>query len=145
MSLLVLAAVVVAGIGLIVAAVHLSGGSTGAVVADANAARECFALDFPDRTVRSVHLTRDRLSAFLALDDGRVGVVQVVGGKFLTRLASAASVVGAPRVRQDQVTIRFRDFTWPGGTFTFESEGEAEAVETIFARLRSRAIWDEAA
>lgn len=145
MSLVVLAAFVVAGIGLVVAAVHLTGGSSVATLADDAAARTRFAQDFPDLRASEVYLSQDRRSAFLGLGDGRVGVVQAVGGKFLTRIATAGSVACKPRAKGTQVTIRFRDFTWPGGTFTFERNEDASAVEAMFAGMRSRAIWDEAA
>ncbi len=145
MSLVMLAAFVVAGIGLVVAAVHLTGGSAVASLADDAAAMARFAQDFPEQRVDAVRRTRDRRTAFLRLDGGRVGIVQSVGGKFLTRIVSATGVNGAPRARGADVTIRFRDFTWPGGTFAFEHDEDARAVEAMFAGLRSRAIWEKAA
>lgn len=145
MSLVVLAAFVVAGIGLVVAAVHLTGGSAVIGLDDDAAAVARFAQDFPEQHIGAVCRTRDGRTAFLRLDSGRVGIVQAVGGKFLTRIVSAAGVNGAPRARGAQVTIRFRDFTWPGGSFIFEHDEDARAVEAMFAGLRSRTIWEEAA
>jgi len=145
MSLMVLASFVVAGIGLIVATVHLTGGSADARLADDAAALTRFAQDFPDEHVEAILCTLDRRTAFLRLEGGRVGIVQAVGGKFLTRIVSAAVMSGAPRAENAQVTVRFRDFTWAGGTFTFDDAEDAQEVKAMFAGLRSRANWEQAA
>lgn len=139
MSLGLLVAMVVVGVSGVVLIVHLTGGGAPARLAGEAAARERFAFDFPDPGVRSVHLTRAGEAAFLALEDGRVGIVQAVGGKFLTRLVAASDLAGAPRATDSTLALRLRDFTWPGGVFTFDGSSEARAVEALFLAMRGRA------
>lgn len=81
----------------------------------------------------AVHLTRSRDAAFLALSDGRVGVVQAVGRNFLTRALAPGDLAGAPRAADAAVLVRFRDFTWPGGIFAFADAEEARAVAALLS------------
>ena len=142
MSLALLVAMVVAGVSGVVLLVHLTGGGKPARLADEAAALARFALDFPDFDVRSVHLTREGDAAFLALGDGpmgaRVGIVQAVGGKFLTRVIAGRDLAGAPRAANATLMLRLGDFTWPGGMFTFAGPDEARAVEGLLLALRGR-------
>lgn len=144
MSLMLLVIVVVAGIAAVVAAVHLTGGSRRATLADEAAARRRFGEDFPDLGVRAVHLTRERNAAILVLEDGRIGIVQAVGGKFLTRKIAGADLAGAPRASSSAVSVRLRDFTWPGGVFAFAGQEEAKAVEALFAALHAAGAREKA-
>lgn len=139
MSLGLLVAMVVVGVSGVVLLVHLTGGSAPARLAGEAAARERFAFDFPDLGVRSVHLTRAGDAAFLALEDGRVGIVQAIGGKFLTRLVAAGDLAGPPRSTDSTLALRLKDFTWPGGIFTFDGSNETRAVEALLLALRGRA------
>lgn len=133
MSLPVLVAIVAIGIALVVAAVHFTGGTKTAVLGGEAEARQRFADDFPDEQVGDVRLTQARRSAFLRLRDGRTGVVQGIGGRFLTRIVTPAELVQVWRPDSATVSIRFRDFTWPGGNFRFEDEAEALAVMEMLA------------
>lgn len=130
MSLPVLVAFVVVGISLVVAAVHFTGGSEVAVIDDENHASWIFALDFPDERPIEVMITSDRHSAFLPLPGGRVGMVQSFGDGFFTRIA-AAKDIAAIALREQGLSIRFRDFTWTGGHFRFADEGPAARVAEI--------------
>lgn len=143
MSLMLLVVVVPVGIAAIVAAVHASGGSVAARIADERAARERFADDFPDLRVRAVRLAGDGAAAFLQLEDGRVGVVKAFGGKFLTRTIAAADLAGAPRASGLSVSLKLRDHTWRGGSFRFADDDEARAVEAMFSALRRVNRWEE--
>lgn len=136
MSLALLAVMVVVGVSGVVLLVHLTGGSKPARLAGEAAALARFAADYPDLDVRSVHLTAGRDAAFLALGDGRVGIVQAVGGKFLTRVVSGSDLAGAPRASGATIMLRIRDLTWPGGIFTFAADGDARTVEAMLAALR---------
>ncbi len=131
MSLTLLVALVVIGITAIVVAVHLTGGTTTAVLDGADAAIERFAEDFPDFGVKQVWLAQNQSAAFLALDDGRVGIVAALGDKFLTRIAAA----GDPEIRAERegstLRLRFDEFTWHGGPFEFASDEDAEAVAAL--------------
>lgn len=142
MSLALLVVIVVAGIVAVVAAVHLTGGSRKAQLAGEDMARARFAEDFPDAVVRSVHFTEDRHAAFLDLAGG-VGIVQAFGGKFLTRLVTAADLASPPRATGSSITVRFRDFTWSGGLFEFGSGETAAEVERMFTAVRQSGIWEK--
>lgn len=134
MSLPVLAALVVIGVGMIVAAIHFTGGSRGASLDTPEAARERFAIDFPNLAIGRIHVTLDRRSAFLELADGRIGLVHAVGAKFLTRLYSAVDVASLRRSVPSAMLIRFSDFTFPGGRFEFGSPADADRVAELFAQ-----------
>lgn len=142
MSLPVLAALVVVGVGLIVTLIHLTGGSRKASLATADAARERFALDYPNVEVRAVHLIADRCSAFLETADGRIGLVHAMGAKFLTRLLTPADVASMRRSGEASLLARFPDFTFPGAVFEFES---AEIADRVAAALTPRTIGRRAA
>lgn len=133
MSLPVLAALVVIGVGMIVAAIHFTGGSRGASLDTPEAARERFAIDFPSLAIGRTHVTIDRRSAFLEVADGRVGLVHAVGAKFLTRLYGPVDVTSLRRSGESAVLIRFSDFTFPGARFEFENSADADRVAHIFA------------
>lgn len=139
MSLALLVVMVVVGVSGVVLIVHLTGGSVHARLADEAAARARFAVDFPEPEVTAAFLTADGEAAFLALADGRVGIVQAIGSKFLTRIVAARDLAEAPRVEDAAVTLHLRDFTWPGGVFTLAGADEARAVEALLLALRDRA------
>ena len=128
MSLPVLVVLVVVGISAIVLAVHLTGGTRNAVLADEAAARARFALDHPREHPTAVRLTKAREAAFLELDRGRIGIVQSFGDRFLTRIVTAADVERADRPAPDQIVLAFRDFTWRGGRFDLASADDAGRI-----------------
>jgi hypothetical protein len=128
MSMPVLVAIVVVGIALVVAAVHLTGGSKVAIVADDDHARRLFRDDFPDEAPAKVEITADRLSAFLVLSGGRTGIVQSFGDGYFTRIAGPSDVADILVRPPATVSIRFRDFTWTGGHFTFADPIAARAI-----------------
>ena len=142
MSLTLLVAIVVVGIAAVVIAVHMTGGSRTATLADAAAARRRFAEDFPDIRARKVHLTSARNAAFLELDAGKVGMVQSFGGKYLTRLVAAGDLASTPKAEGNATLVRLRDFTWKGGAFEFETEAQAEAVAQLFRSARRTDRWE---
>lgn len=133
MSLGLLVVMVVVGVSGVVLIVHLTGGSKRARLADEAAARARFGVDYPDCGVTAIHLTKEGDAAFLALDDGRIGIVAAIGDRFLTRLVAMHDLAGAPCVSGAMLSLPLRDFTWPGGTFTFAGEDEAQAVEALIA------------
>ena len=128
MSLPILVAIVAIGIALTVAAVHFTGGSKRATIADAWHARQVFLTDFPDERVGKVTVTADRASAFLGLDSGRTGIVQSFGDSFFTRIVGAADVASVEFQDPATILLRFRDFTWPGGVFRFADRQMALSV-----------------
>lgn len=128
MSLPILVAMVVIGITAAVLAVHLTGGSAKARLAGPDQAQNRFAEDFPDEEVLAVRLTSDAETAFLQLRDERMGIVQVFGDKFLTRIATPKDIARIEAPGQTVISIGFSDFTWGGGEFRFADEDAAGAV-----------------
>lgn len=125
MSLAVLVALVAIGVSLVIAAVHFSGGSKRAVIRDSAHARQLFGRDYPDIPTSGADLTTDRENAFLLLPAGAVGIVHVVGDGYLTRLVSVADVASLQLRQPATLSLRFRDFTWTGGHFTFAEPATA--------------------
>lgn len=128
MSMPILVAIVAVGILLVVAAAHLTGGSKVATITDDDHARRLFRDDFPDEKPARVEVTADRLSAFLSLAGGRTGIVQSFGDGYFTRIAGPRDVADILVRPPATVSIRFRDFTWTGGHFTFAEPIAAQAI-----------------
>lgn len=145
MSLVTLVLIVAIGIAAVVLSVHLTGGSKRAQLDSEEHARARFAEDYPSIAILTVHLTADRSAAVMTLGDGRMGIVQAIGGKFLTRLLAQGDLVGVPRASDCTVSIRLADFTWRWGEFTFEDRETALRVEAMFGALRKARRWEEVA
>lgn len=128
MSLPVLVVLVVLGIAAIILAVHLTGGTREATLADEAAARERFALDYPQAYPTAIWLTRNRDAAFLKLDGDRTGIVQSFGSRFLTRVVTAADVKRIDRPSPSELAIASLDFTWRGGRYEFASPEDAGRI-----------------
>jgi hypothetical protein len=131
MSLTFLVAIVAVGITAVVVAVHLSGGTRIATLENAEMAKQRFADDFADLAIRDVWLTEDREAAFLALEDGRAGVVSALGGNFLARVLRGDEFASPPARDGRTVILLLSDYTWRGGLFIFASEDEAQAVAEL--------------
>lgn len=136
-SLPLLVAIVVIGISLTVAAVHFTGGSKVAEIADTEEARTIFARDYPDERPHAITITSDRQSAFLSLPGGRTGIVQSFGDGYFTRIATPADVASIVLREPATVSLRFRDFTWTGGHFAFSDPAAAAAVAQALDPQRS--------
>jgi len=130
MSLPVLVVLVVVGIALSVAAVHFTGGTTTATLANAEQALARFAEDFPDEKPRTVWLTVDRHSAFLELAPQRCAIVQSIGDCFLTRIVTPHDI-RALASEGNVVSFKLNDFTWKGGRFAFADDAGARAVAAV--------------
>lgn len=143
MSLVTLVLIVAVGIAAVVLSVHLTGGSRRAQLDGEEHARARFAEDYPAIAIRAVHLTADRSAAVMELGDARIGIVQAIGGKFLTRVLAQGDLSTAPRASDCTVTIRSGDFTWRRGDFTFENDETAKRVEAMFGALRKARRWED--
>ena len=128
MSLPVLVAIVALGIALSVAAVHFTGGSKTATLADPDQALSRFAEDYPDEMAATVRLTADAKTAFLDLGRGRIGIVHSVGDCFLTRIVTADDTKVSSSDEGSTILMRLTDFTWKGGRFRFADAGDAQAL-----------------
>lgn len=128
MSLPILVAIVAIGITLTVLAVHFTGGSKVATIADANHAAQLFLADYPNEHAGPALLTSDKQSAFIVMPGERIGIVQAFGDGYFTRIVTAGDVASV-RVQDPAVlTVRFRDFTWTGGHFRFAERAVAESI-----------------
>ncbi|NGO51387.1 hypothetical protein [Allomesorhizobium camelthorni] len=137
MSLPVLVAIVAVGISLAVAAVHFTGGSRRASISSEDEALQRFLLDFPAEKAAAVRLTSDGKAAFISLHGSGTGIVGVIGDKFLTRIVSSRDIKRLT-LAGNKVSIRFRDFTWPGGEFVFaEPSAAREVAEALDPSLNS--------
>ena len=128
MSLPVLVAIVALGIALSVAAVHFTGGSKTATLANPDQALHRFAEDFPDEVARAIRLTADAKTAFLELGRGRIGIVHSIGDCFLTRIVTADDTKVSSSDVANTILVRLTDFTWKGGRFRFADAGDAQAL-----------------
>lgn len=128
MSLTVLVIVVFCGISLVVAVVHMSGGSVRATIESEPAAIRRLADDYEEESVRDVHITRDRHSAILLLDSGMIGIVHSVGDMLLTRCLWPSEIGRIDRPAETQIVLGLKDISWPGGTFEFEDRNACESV-----------------
>ena len=129
-SLPVLVVMVVVGISMAVAAVHFTGGSRTTRLADTRQALERFAVDFPDLGPGTVQLTENGDTAFIELDHGHIGIVHVIGDRYLTRIVTPAEIETAELDTNAVLTLRLKDFTWRGGRFVFADAAAARAIFT---------------
>lgn len=129
-SLPVLVGMVVVGICTAVAAVHFTGGSRTARLADTGQVLDRFAVDFPDLRAGAVRLTENGDTAFIELDRGHIGIVHVIGDRYLTRAVTPAEIEFAELDADAVLTLRLKDFTWRGGRFVFADTAAAHAIFT---------------
>lgn len=137
MSLPVLVALVVGGIGFIVVALHFSGGTRDARLADPAAAIARFAEDFAEETVNGVILAREGRAAFLALSGGRTGIVQAVGDRFLTRIHGPGEDDVAPEGAAG-LKLATHEFAWSGGVYAFATPDDRDAAAALLAGRREQ-------
>lgn len=133
MSLPLLATLVVVGISLIVLAIHLTGGTRSAGLADETDALARFGRDFPSIATAAVHMTREGSDAFIELADGRVGLVHGFGDRFLTRVLAPADIASCRRRSEAGLLLRLKDFTYGGGAFEFADGAVADRVAALLA------------
>lgn len=128
MSIGLLVMIVAIGIGLVVAAVHYSGGSLKADDRDPGTAILEFGRAYPTEAIRSVILTADGNAAFLRLADGRTGFLQTMGKHYVARIIDPAYVVAMPLDEGHGMNLRFRESTLKGGDYRFRSAKDAAEV-----------------
>ena len=115
------------GVALIVWLVHLSGGSRKAVLADAQTAIARFAEDFPTLAPTNAVLTKSGDAAFLALPDGKTGLVHALGDGFLTRILEPAVMAGV-KADANRLSLRIADFTFPGAAYEMADSATARTI-----------------
>lgn len=102
-----LAALVGGGVGLVLLTIHLTGGSMGTTLTDADEVRRIWALDSAE-AIRSVQVSDDRTAALVALDGRRYGVVFALGDRWVIRVIPESAHI---RQRRDRVVVAFGDLT----------------------------------
>ena len=128
MPLEILAIMVVAGLSLVIGAVHFSGMSRPARIVDSQAARARFLIDYPDEEIGEIAISDDGKAAFIALGGGRTGLVHAIGARYVTRILQPQVL---REVRCDEsggLALRLRDFTLPAEHARFTRAGEAAKV-----------------
>lgn len=128
MSLPVLAILVIAGVALVVAAVHLSGGGARAVLASEAQALARFREDYPEASPEIILLTDDGLAAVLKLGV-ESGLVASFGDKFLTRWLAQGEA--SCRRNGSTLIIGLQDYSWRGVTLRLRSEEDADSCREI--------------
>lgn len=131
MPLEILALLVILGVGGIVLAIHLTGGTVTATLANDEAAIERFAEDFPEHAVAEVMITENGQSAVLALTGGDAGLVHAIGDRFLTRLLTAGTAATIDAAGEAALLLRLNDMSWRGATFGFESAKSRDAALAV--------------
>ncbi len=142
MPLEILAVLVIVGVGGVVLAIHLTGGTIDATMKSSEAAAKRFAEDFPDLPTRDVILTSDRKTAFLSAGGSQVGMVHVIGDRFLTRLLTAESPISVHVAAGAKLSIRLGDISWRGGEFEFAAPVDRDAVLLMLTELRNGGVGD---
>ena len=134
MSLPILIFAVVIGVSLIVCAVHLSGSSLDFSVTE-RVAVERYREDFPEAHPKKTLVSVNRKAAVLLFDNG-VGLVAVIGDKFLTRWIEP----GEAQVRRsgNVLNIALNDVTWHGCSVQLPTESDAQLCETALANFEKR-------
>ena len=135
MPLEILALLVVFGVGGVVLAIHLTGGTVTAVFDAPDDAISRFQEDFPDAGVAKVVITKDRHSAIMKLKGRAAGIVHAVGDRFLTRLLEPGNPVTATAAKDATLLLRLDDISWRGGEFVFDSSEQRDAALAILAAL----------
>lgn len=128
MSLMILAVLVVIGVGGVVLAIHLSGGTITVVLESEKAAILRFTADFPEADVHRTIISSDKQSAILALGDGSAGVVHAIGDRFLTRHFGEVGPYVAQPEGDAILSLQLDDISWRGAQIEFDSPSDRDAA-----------------
>jgi hypothetical protein len=128
MPLEILAIMVVAGLCLVIGAVHFSGLSKTACITSREMAGARFNEDYPGEIPQEIVIATGGRAAFLRLANGRTGFVEAIGDRFLTRMFDADAIAWLENDGAKGIRLRFADLALPAATFTFGSDVEAAKV-----------------
>ncbi|MEZ5811303.1 MAG: hypothetical protein R3D45_07790 [Rhizobiaceae bacterium] len=142
MPLEILALLVVVGVGGVVLAVHLSGGTVSATLASQKEAVGRFHLDFAETAVDWTVITAERDAAFLALKNGGAGIVRAIGDCYLTRYLSPGSRFACERKGETGLSLDLDDISWRGGNFTFPTAAERDRVAGLLESMEGMGAHD---
>jgi len=128
LTLALLAILVVVGVSLVVALVHLSGGSRTAIIADDYSALERFMVDFPYIEAPLVFLSRDKKTALILNSrSNQLGLVTALGANLVTREPGFA-IKRATQSASNNIEIELYDLTLPGVAFACNDEEQANRI-----------------
>lgn len=134
MPLIVLAPLVVVGVGLVVLLVHLGGGTKRAAFASEADAKKAAQSEFPGMAPGPPILTADRGAAFFQTGN-KVAALLPLGSKHVARLISARETSVAAD-GENSVRIGSADTATPAMSFAF---ADRRAAETLLAWLKESA------
>ncbi len=137
MPLWLLVVLVVGGIGMTVLAVHVTGGTVMARLADERQARERYIQDFPEDQIETVVLDADGRNAVLALAGGAAGIIHAFGDRFLTRRLVGDGVVVASGDSR-ALTVTLDDFTCPALSMRFCDDESFDTAHAALERAGAR-------
>lgn len=89
-------------------------------LSSAQHAQDRFLADYPRAQISTCDITTDHSTALLALEDGRLGIVLVVGHHEVTRLFQAANLHSIT-AQSHQLHIQTRDVTMPSLTVNLDA------------------------
>ncbi len=128
MPLEFLAIMVAFGLALVIGAVHFSGLSRPARLANAGQARARFLLDYPDETIGDIVLGKDGKAAFISLTGRRIGLVHAIGDRFVTRILERRVVRAIEHEGGEALVLKLDDFTLPKERAVFSNAADAAKV-----------------
>jgi hypothetical protein len=116
------------GVAFAFLATHFLGGSNRPRLNDDARAAAIFHQDFPETAIKLIIYSNDRRTAFLSLAQNRVGIVQGMGNKFLTRQIIPSEILLAEAIGATELKLGLSDFTLPRTKFSFANETSRNAV-----------------
>ena len=116
---------IVGGVVVALAIIHLLGWSAPAEIADVEAAGTRFRLDHPDACPASGWVAADGRSALLELDEG-VGLVVVLGDRTVVRRLGRGSLASV-RTDPTHTHLRLRDPAFPRARLALPASDERDA------------------
>lgn len=125
------------GTGALLAALHLVGWSSPATLDGAESVRSQLAVDHPDWAVESVVVGTDGQAALVELAGGGLGLVAVLGDRFVSRRLGPGSLT-ALRADPDTVRLHLADVGFPRARLALpDTPARAPWVQRLSARVRA--------
>ena len=137
MPLQFLIPLIIIGLVLVIAAVHLSGGSAKAGTLDQATAKAKFLEDYHDDTVGHVIMDQHGSTAVLILENTTdIGLVRLIGQHSLTRRIPRDKL--HLYIKEDgTLTLKFKDFTLPAQEFNV-SKASAELLGSAMIEMKDQ-------
>ena len=131
--------IAVAGVAFLVVLAWRLGAFKTAHLTDSNAARSCFALDFPSLVPSRDVVAPNGRTALLDFGEAGIGAVFSVGDKFATRLWRGGALKNAIVDEAGTLTIITGDITCPSLSVEGLSKAELSAWQARLSRLCEKA------